>query len=107
MAFPRVSVRHVIWTWRAVAALGLAALLGAGIFAKRGYLDWAQMRAKNAELEAAIGELSRQRAALDNRMERFERDPRERERLVRSSLGYLKRDETAVEFGDADRDLAP
>ena len=103
MTYPRVSVRHVIWTWRALAVAGLLAFVGAGVFAKRGYLDWAQMRAKNSELDAAIAELSRQRAALDKRMERFERDPRERERLVRSSLGYLKRDETAVEFGDVEQ----
>lgn len=102
MPFPRVSLRHVIWAWRLVAGFGVAALVLAGIFSKRGYLDWSQMRAKNAELEAVIGELSRQRAALDNRMERFESDPRERERLVRQTLGYLKSNETAVEFGDTD-----
>ncbi len=103
MPFPRVSVRHVIWTWRSVVFVAFSALVVAGIFSKRGFLDWSQMRAKNAELEGVIGELSRQRLALDNRIERFESDPRERERLVRSSLGYLKNSETAVEFAESER----
>lgn len=98
----RLSARHVIWTARALGGGLLLALVAAGVFSKRGYLDWSQMRVKNGELEETIAELSRQRAALDNRMERFENDPRERERLIRSSLGYLKSDETAVEFGDVD-----
>lgn len=80
--------------WLALCAL----LVLAGLFAKRGYLDWAQMSRRNVELEKSTTDLRAERDRLDRRVEALRTDRREQERVVRATLGYARPDEIVVEL---------
>jgi len=76
----------------------MAGLVGMGIFAKRGWLDWRRMVRQNETMAAKV-ELARlRRDDLERQTEALRTDRVAQERVVRQYLGYIRQDETIVEF---------
>lgn len=73
-------------------------LLGNGIFAKRGLLDWLHMRRQNEMMAARIEIAQNERDTLAQRIQSLARDRREQELTVSRVLGYVRPDETVIEF---------
>lgn len=69
-----------------------------GTLSKRGLLDYRRMVDKNREISQRIEELGRQKAALVNQLDSLKVSREEQERWIRSVLGYVKKDETVIEF---------
>src|SRR5690606_31582247 len=78
-------------------ALAIAALLGMGLFAKRGWMDWRRMVRHNAELSRQIDSAKAQRDELDRQIKALERSAFAQEQAVRQHLGYLRKDELIIE----------
>jgi cell division protein FtsB len=76
----------------------LFSLVGIGVFSKRGWLDWRRMVKQNQELQAKIEAARRQKLALEHQVEDLHLRPAEQERVVRQVLGYVKKNETVIEF---------
>lgn len=77
----------------AIFSLGLM-----GTLSKRGLLDYRRMVDKNREISNRIEELKGQRATLANQLDTLKASREEQERWIRSVLGYVKKDETVIEF---------
>lgn len=76
----------------------MGGLLGMGIFAKRGWLDWRRMVRQNETLSAKV-ELARlRRDDLERQTDALRTDRVAQERVVRQYLGYIRQDETIIEF---------
>lgn len=73
-------------------------LLGMGIFARRGWLDWRKIAQKNEELRQRIELLTQQKQDLARQEEAFATDKEEQKRVVRQRLGFVSKDETILEF---------
>ena len=69
-----------------------------GTFAKRGWLDWRRMVRENVELSVKLGSVRREKSELERRSEQLQNDRAEQERVIRSVLGYVRPDETVIEF---------
>lgn len=76
----------------------IALLCLMGTFSKRGWLDWRRMMVQNEKLEQKIVEVSEQKAALERQIQQFKQNRDEQERVVRQVLGYIKPNETVIEF---------
>lgn len=82
-----------------VPLLALAVfILGMGIFTKRGFLDFRRMVRENDQLQKKLLLVQDQRRELERQITLFEKDPTEQERVVRERLGYIKPNETIIEF---------
>jgi cell division protein FtsB len=79
-----------------LAALFL--LLGMGTFSRRGFLDWRRMVRQNEILDEKILALHAQKENLNEEVRALQNDPQEQERVVRTVLGYIKSNETVIEF---------
>lgn len=79
-----------------VAALFLLAAMGT--FSKRGFFDWQRMVHQNREMRSRIEELAGQKADLERQVLALKSDPAEQERVVRQVLGYVRPNETVIEF---------
>lgn len=79
-----------------VVLCGLLVLMG--IFAKRGWLDWRRMVGENAELGAKVASLQREKTGIERRSALLQSDAAEQERVIRGVLGYVRPDETVIEF---------
>lgn len=79
-----------------IAMTVLFALMG--IFAKRGLLDLIRMRTQNKAVSERISLLKLQGSLMEEQMESFQKNPEEQERVVRQILGYIKPNETVIEF---------
>jgi hypothetical protein len=76
----------------------IVSLLGMGIFAKRGLLDWQRMVKQNDLLGDKV-ELARLRKEdLERQIDILRTDRVAQERVVRQYLGYIRQDELIVEF---------
>ena len=75
--------------------LTLAAM---GVFAKRGLLDWRRMVRENRLLQGKIEEARKQKQELERQVSALQTNTIEQEYFVRRILGYVKRDETVIEF---------
>lgn len=73
-------------------------LLGMGAFSKRGFLDWKRMRNQNTEVKEKITLVISQREQMEKQIRSFESNKSEQERVVRQVLGYIKTNETMIEF---------
>jgi len=79
--------------------LGLiGVLLCTAIFSKRGLLDWKRIASQNSELKEKIAFLRKQKESLEKKIETLQTDPVEQERVVRQTLGYVKKNEAIIEF---------
>lgn len=73
-------------------------LLGMGIFAKRGWLDWRRMVHQNEAMSAKVDLARLRRDDLERQTDALRTDRVAQERVVRQYLGYIRQDETIVEF---------
>jgi len=69
-----------------------------GIFARRGWLDLRRMMSQTQELRRQYDVAQLQRGELERQSEAFRADSFEQERVIRQALGYVKKNETVVEF---------
>ncbi len=83
---------------RWVIFLVLASLVYVGIFSKRGWLDYQRMVTMNQELAEKIDQSRKQKELLEHQIRAISADPSEQERMVRHVLGYVRPDETVIEF---------
>ncbi len=74
------------------------ALLGMGVYAKRGWLDWQSMAAHNEELNKKIEAAATRCDELEKQIYALEHSPFAQEQAIRQSLGYLRRDEIVIEL---------
>lgn len=87
----RVIVRYPV-------LLAIASLLVMGVFAKRGFLDYQRMAAKNREMKTRIDELWRNKEGLALQIASMRDSTDEQERWIRSVLGFVRKGETVIEF---------
>ena len=73
-------------------------LIGMGIFAKRGWLDWRRMVRQNETMGAKVDLARLRRDDLERQTDALRTDRVAQERVVRQYLGYIRQDETIVEF---------
>ena len=69
-----------------------------GLFARRGLFDWRRIDHQNTSLSGKISMAREQRNHLQWRIEQVQKNPEEQERVVRQILGYIRPDETVIEF---------
>ena len=69
-----------------------------GLFARRGLLDWRRIDHQNMNLGARIASARELRKQLQWQIEQVQKNPEEQERVVRQFLGYIKPNETVIEF---------
>jgi len=79
----------------ALIALGLIYM---GIFSKRGWLDYHRISRQKALLEARIEVTEKKRQQLAEQVLALKSNSREQERMVREVLGYVRPNETIIEF---------
>lgn len=89
---------HFVYFFRLPVLVLLLCLLTMGIFSRRGWLDWRRMVHKNRELSAEIQKVASARNLMEKQIEAFEQSRGEQERVIRSRLGYIRSNETIVEF---------
>jgi len=73
-------------------------LISMGTFAKRGWLDWCRIDRQNAELQDAIDAARRQIERDERQIEALQTRPSAQERVIRQVLGYVRPNETVIEF---------
>ena len=78
--------------------LSIAALLVMGTFSKRGWFDWQRIRSENERLEFKIASTQKEKIQLQTEVRLFERNHDTQERVVRQILGYIRPNETVIEF---------
>ncbi len=78
--------------------LSIALICLMGTFSKRGLLDWRRMVDQNNKLEHKVATIRDQKIDLERQIEQFQKNPEEQERVVRQVLGYIKANETVIEF---------
>lgn len=89
--------RHVVFfRWPLLILIGLIWING--VFGKRGLLDWRRMHQENQKLERQIVTASAAKKKLERENEFLLKNPSEQERVIRSVLGYIKPNETVIEF---------
>lgn len=93
-----MTARFALWGIRAVLWLLLLSLVFMGIFAKRGWLDWRRIVKQNQDVHAKVAEAARLHQRLIHRTSAFELDRERQEVLIRQTLGYVRPDETVIEF---------
>ena len=80
------------------ALVAVLMLVVMGVYAKRGWFDWKRMLRENAELKTRLDTVQREKAEVERRSAALQTDPAEQERVIRSVLGYVRPDETVIEF---------
>lgn len=78
--------------------LSIMVLLVMGTFSRRGFLDFRRMRHQNSDLMEKMAKVGDQRTLLEKQIRMFETEKVEQERIVRQVLGYIKTNETVIEF---------
>ncbi len=73
-------------------------LVAMGMFAKRGWTDWQRMVRQNRDMHSKIQGLQIQKADLERQLIALKSDSAEQERVIRQVLGYVKPNETVIEF---------
>lgn len=69
-----------------------------GIFAKRGFMDWRRMVHENEALTVKISALEKQKTKLERENDLLEKNAEYQENVIRQTLGYIRTNETAIEF---------
>lgn len=88
---PIVMIRAVLWSC-------ILALIGMGIFSKRGWLDWRRMVKSHEEMSQKVIEATNQKESLEKQMLALEANAQQREAAVRQTLGYVRPGELVIEF---------
>ncbi len=76
----------------------IVSLLLMGVFSKRGWLDWRRMLEHNEAMAKQIETAKSQRDDLERQIRALETSPFAQEQAVRQHLGYLRKDELAIEM---------
>jgi cell division protein FtsB len=76
----------------------ISGLLGMGVFAKRGWLDWRRMVRNNHEMVSKVESLKQQHEELEKQIKALETSPFAQEQAVRQYLGYLRKEEIVIEL---------
>jgi len=84
-------VRNVNW-------ILIAILLVMGMFGKRGWLDLKRMNTENQRVQAELSKVQEQREVLVSEIRALQQDPQAQEHTIRKVLGYIRPDETVIEF---------
>lgn len=95
---PTLPKRSFVFLVRLPILALILILLGMGTFSRRGFLDWKRMRNRNEEVTEKMLVVSEQKAALEKQIQSFEFEKVEQERVVRQVLGYIRANETVIEF---------
>jgi cell division protein FtsB len=90
--------KSYIYFVRLPLVLAILLLSLVGICSRRGWLDLRRMRLQNAQLQQKLYEGLAQKQALEKELESFRADSIEQERIVRQTLGYVRRNEIIVQF---------
>ncbi len=69
-----------------------------GILAKRGIVDWRRMVHENENLHLKLGQLEKQKTKLLRENELLEKNAEYQENVIRQTLGYIKANETSIEY---------
>ena len=83
---------------RAPLILSIIALGLMGVFAKRGLVDWLRMVKQNELMNVKIAQIQVQRGQINWQVEQLQKNPEEQERVVRQFLGYIRPNETVIEY---------
>lgn len=83
---------------RLFLALLISWLMYLGVFEKRGWLDYRRLKQKNQELSDKLKTTAQQKKSLEKQIFAQNTDPKEQERVVRERLGYIRPNETIIEF---------
>lgn len=96
--YPPVSSFRILRLLRA-SAWGLSIILVVmGIFGKRGVFDLQRMKSENTRLENELKAARTNHEELAFQIQALQKDPKAQEFMVRKVLGYIKPDETIIEF---------
>jgi len=68
------------------------------VFSRRGILDLKRMWDRNAQLETKISDLKSVNFSLKRRIDAFQTNSHEQERMVREVLGFLRPGEVLVDL---------
>jgi len=69
-----------------------------GVCGKRGVLDLQRMKRENDRLEEELKTAKAQHEDLTFQIQALQRDPQAQEFMIRKVLGYIRTDETVIEF---------
>jgi len=78
--------------------LMLLGMIGMGVFAKRGWLDWRRVAQQNLENQTKLAEATLKRDRMESQITALLTHPEQQEILVRQTLGYVNPHEIIVEF---------
>lgn len=84
-------VRNVNWVL-------IAILLVMGTFGKRGWLDLRRMQSENRRLQNELTKVEEQKHSLIAEIRALQQDKQAQEHTIRKVLGYIRPDETVIEF---------
>ncbi|MFM8269529.1 MAG: FtsB family cell division protein [Pseudomonadota bacterium] len=84
-------VRNLNWTLVLI-------LLVMGTFGKRGWLDLKRMQNENRRIQEELLKVEEQKGALTSEIKALQQDPQAQEHTIRKVLGYIRPDETIIEF---------
>lgn len=76
----------------------LISLILMGILAKRGFVDWRRMVHENESLKAKLVVLKKQHTKLERENDLLEKNTEYQENVIRQTLGYIRANETSIEF---------
>jgi cell division protein FtsB len=76
----------------------IAILLVMGVFGKRGWLDLKRMNGENQRIHSELSKIQEQKEVLVSEMRALQQDRQAQEHTIRKVLGYIRPDETVIEF---------
>lgn len=83
---------------RSVNWVLIAVLVVMGVFGKRGWLDLKRMKHENQRVQMELQKVIEQKQFLSADIRELEHDKLAQEHTIRKVLGYIKPDETVIEF---------
>ena len=99
MISKKLSQPHRVWRFvRAFNRLLIIVLLFMGMFGKRGLMDLRRMNSENQRISEEYQKLKEQNEELAFQIEALQKDKQVQEHTIRKVLGYIKPDETIIEF---------
>ncbi|NBT58839.1 septum formation initiator family protein [bacterium] len=76
----------------------IAILLVMGVFGKRGWLDLRRMNHENQRVQMELKKVMEQKQYLSADIRDLEQNKQAQEHTIRKVLGYIRPDETVIEF---------
>lgn len=90
-----ISLRAVLRLF----AIGLLLLNGyAVLFSRRGLRDLQRIKNENSALSQRLAQVKLEKETLEKKVAGLQNEPREQERAVRQTLGYVRPGEVVIEF---------